>query len=65
MLPYLSYLLQLLNVGCFLLLKRAYSCEVEALIYYYINYITKLKFLLAFKTAYNQSFTLANICLAF
>jgi hypothetical protein len=65
MLPYLSYLLQLLNVGCFLLLKRAYSCKIKALICYYINYITKLKFLPAFKAAFKQLFTLANICLAF
>ncbi|EMD59854.1 hypothetical protein COCSADRAFT_99840, partial [Bipolaris sorokiniana ND90Pr] len=27
--------------------------KVESLIYYYINYITKLKFLLAFKVAFN------------
>ena len=47
------------------MLKRAYSREIEALIRYYINYITKLKFLLAFKAAFKQSFTLANICLAF
>jgi hypothetical protein len=65
MLPYLSYLLQLLNVSCFLLLKRAYSCKIKALICYYINYITKLEFLLAFKVAFKQSFTLANMCLAF
>jgi hypothetical protein len=52
MLPYLSYLLQLLNVSYFLLLKRAYSCKIKVLIYYYINYITKLKFLLAFKAAF-------------
>jgi hypothetical protein len=65
MLPYLLHLLQLLNVSCFSLLKRAYSYKVKALIRYYINYITKLKFLPAFKAAYNQSFTSANICLAF
>jgi hypothetical protein len=65
MLPYLFYLLQLLNVSCFSLLKRAYSCEIEALICYHINYITKLKFLLAFKAAFTQLFTLANIYLAF
>jgi hypothetical protein len=52
MLPYLSYLLQLLNVGCFSPLKRAYSREIEALICNYINYITKLEFLLAFKAAF-------------
>jgi hypothetical protein len=65
MLPYLSYLLQLLNISYFLLLKRAYSYKVKSLICYYINYITKLKFLLAFKAAFTQLFTLANICLAF
>jgi hypothetical protein len=63
--PHSSYLLQLLDVGCFSLLKRAYSCEVESLIRYYINYITKLEFLPAFKTAYDRSFTSANICSAF
>jgi beta-lactamase regulating signal transducer with metallopeptidase domain len=65
MLPYLFYLLQLLNVGCFLLLKRAYSRKIKALMRYYINYITKLKFLPAFKVAFERLFTLANICLAF
>jgi hypothetical protein len=65
MLPYLFYLLQLLNVGCFLLLKRAYSYKIMALICYYINYIIKLKFLPTFKVAFKQLFTLANICLAF
>jgi hypothetical protein len=65
MLPYLSYLLQLLNVGCFSLLKRAYSREIETLMRYYINHITKLEFLPAFKVAFKRSFTLANICSAF
>ena len=50
--PYLSHLLQPLDVGCFSPLKRAYSREIEALIRNYINYITKLKFLLAFKAAF-------------
>jgi hypothetical protein len=63
--PYSSHLLQPLNVGCFSPLKRAYSREVKALVRYYINYITKLEFLLAFKAAFDQSFTSANICLAF
>jgi hypothetical protein len=65
MLPYLSHLLQLLDVSCFSPLKRAYSRKVKALIRYYINYITKLEFLPAFKAVYNQLFTLANICSAF
>jgi hypothetical protein len=63
--PYLSYLLQPLNVSCFSLLKRAYSREIEALIRHHINHITKLEFLLAFKAAFARSFTAANICSAF
>ena len=63
--PHSSHLLQPLDVGCFSPLKRAYSREIKALIRYYINYITKLKFLLAFKVAFNRAFTAANICLAF
>jgi hypothetical protein len=47
--PHLSHLLQPLNVGCFLPLKRAYSRENEALIRHHINYITKLEFLPAFR----------------
>jgi hypothetical protein len=65
MLSYLSYLLQLLNISYFSLLKRAYSRKIKALICYRINYITKLKFLLAFKVAFNRAFTVANIYSAF
>jgi hypothetical protein len=65
MLPYSSHLLQPLDVGCFLPLKRAYSREVESLMRDYINHITKLEFLLAFKAAFDQSFTSVNICSAF
>ncbi|KAF1925349.1 DDE-domain-containing protein [Didymella exigua CBS 183.55] len=63
--PHSSHLLQPLDVGCFSPLKRAYSCEVESLIRHYINHITKLKFLPAFKAAFSQLFTSANICSAF
>ena len=52
MLAYLLHLLQLLNISYFLLLKLAYSYKIEGLIYNYINYITKLKFLLAFKAVF-------------
>jgi len=65
MLPYSSHLLQLLNVGCFLLLKHYYSCKIKGLIRSYINYITKLKFLLAFKAAFYKAFIANNICLGF
>jgi hypothetical protein len=63
--PYSSYLLQPLDVSCFSPLKRAYSREIKALIRNYINYITKLKFLPAFKVAFKRLFTSANICSAF
>ncbi|USP81206.1 putative transposase [Curvularia clavata] len=63
--PHSSHLLQPLDVGCFSPLKRAYSREVESLIRNHINHITKLEFLPAFKTAFDQSFTPANICSAF
>jgi hypothetical protein len=62
---YSLHLLQPLDVVCFLLLKRAYSREIETIICYYINHITKLEFLPAFKTAFEWSFTSANICAAF
>jgi hypothetical protein len=65
MLPHSSHLLQPPDIGCFLLLKRAYNHEIEALIRYHINYITKREFLPAFMTAYKQSFTSGNICSAF
>jgi hypothetical protein len=46
-------------------LKRAYSYKVKALIRHYINYISKLKFLLAFKVAFTRVFITSNIYLAF
>ena len=38
---------------------------MESLIRNHINHITKLDFLLAFKAAFDRSFTAANICSAF
>ena len=46
--PYSSYLLQPLDVGCFGPLKRAYGREIEGFIKAYVNYITKVEFLIAF-----------------
>jgi len=63
--PHSSHLLQPLDVGCFSPLKRAYSREVKSLIRHNINHVTKLEFLPAFKAAFSQSFTPANICSAF
>jgi hypothetical protein len=57
MLPYLSHLLQLLNVACFLPLKRMYSNKILALARNCIYYINKETFLLAFKVAFKKIFT--------
>ena len=54
---YSSYLLQLLDVSCFRLLKQAYSRQVEDLIRIYINYISKLEFLYSFYEAFFTSIT--------
>ena len=60
-----SDLLQPLNVGCFSPIKRAYKNKVRYLICYYIHYINKLTFLLAFKIAFKHVFIKDNICAGF
>ena len=62
---YLLYLLQPLNISYFLLLKRIYSTKIIALARYFITYITKLNFLLVFKTAYIKIFIVKTIKEAF
>ena len=57
---YFSYLTQLLDVGCFGILKRAYGRQIEDFIRAYINHITKVEFFIAFKAAYLQSITVQN-----
>jgi hypothetical protein len=63
--PYLSYLLQLLNVGCFSPLKRAYSDEISSLARYSTKKIKKEAFLLAFKAAFKKAIIKENICAGF
>jgi len=58
---YSLHLTQLLDVGCFSVLKQLYSRELEAFIKAYINHITKTKFLLAFKAAHFNTITVENI----
>ena len=55
--PHSSHLTQLLDVGCFSMLKRAYGRQIEAFIKAYINHITKVEFFIAFKAAYLESMT--------
>ena len=55
-----SHLLQPLNVACFAPLKRSYGNGISALARNYIHHINKETFLLAFKAAYEQTFTKEN-----
>ena len=48
MLAYLLYLLQLLDVGCFLIFKQVYKCSVKQIMYCSVNYINKHEFLLLY-----------------
>jgi hypothetical protein len=63
--PYSLYLLQPLDVACFLLLKRLYSDAILALARSCIYYINKQTFLPAFKAAFKKTFTVENICAGF
>ncbi|KFY24886.1 hypothetical protein V493_04968 [Pseudogymnoascus sp. VKM F-4281 (FW-2241)] len=55
-----SHITQPLDVGCFSVLKRMYSRQIEGFMKAYINHITKVEFFMAFKTAYQQSITVQN-----
>ena len=63
--PHSSHLLQPLDVGCFSVLKRAYSREIKRLIRYSITYVSKTEFFLAFYAAYKATITERNIKGAF
>ena len=58
---YLSYLLQLLDIKCFSVLKHIYSKEIKKIIYNYITYITKPDFFIAFYAAFYIAFSPKNI----
>ena len=60
-----SYILQLLDVVCFLLLKLKYFYCVRDLARQYIFHINKEGFLLAFKDAFFNIFTIKNCKKAF
>jgi hypothetical protein len=63
--PHSSHLLQPLDVACFSPLKRSYSNAISALARSRIHYINKETFLLAFKVAFEKTFTAENICAGF
>jgi hypothetical protein len=58
--PHSSHLTQPLDVGCFSVLKRAYSRQIETFIKAHINHITKVEFFLAFIAAYKESIIAQN-----
>ena len=57
MLAHSFHLLQLLNVGLYLFLKFAYSCQINFFIYIFINYIIKIKFFITYLVIHNAVFT--------
>jgi hypothetical protein len=59
--PHSSHLLQPLDVGCFSVLKRAYSREIEKMMRNHIHHITKPDFFLAFHAAFLTTFTPENV----
>jgi hypothetical protein len=59
--PHSSHLLQPLDVGCFGPLKQAYGRQIEDLMRAYINHVSKLEFLCAFRAAFFASITKRNI----
>jgi hypothetical protein len=63
--PHLSHLLQPLNVVPYSLLKRYYSDGISLLARSRIYYIDKETFLLAFKAAFEKTFTPENIRVGF
>jgi hypothetical protein len=58
--PHSSHLTQPLDIGCFSVLKRAYSRQIETFIKAHINHITKVEFFLAFQAAYKETMTVEN-----
>jgi hypothetical protein len=60
-----SYILQLLNIKCFALLKQVYKTEINVLADSYINYIDKRTFLATFLAVYNKAILKNNILLSF
>jgi hypothetical protein len=63
--PHLSYLLQPLNVGCFLPLKQVYSDKINSLSQYSTKKIKKEAFLPAFKAAFKKAIIKENIYAGF
>jgi hypothetical protein len=59
--PYLSHLLQLLDISYFTILKRRYSQRIVELIRLGVNYVDKSLFLKLFIPARKETFTISNV----
>ena len=58
---YSLYLIQLLDINYFSILKRSYSREFEVFIKAYINYIIKIEFLIVFKAVHISIMIIENV----
>jgi DDE superfamily endonuclease len=59
--PHSSHLLQLLDVSCFSLLKRAYGSRIKQFTQARVNHIDKADFLVAYNSARKEAFTASTI----
>jgi hypothetical protein len=59
--PYLSHLLQPLNIGCFAPLKQAYYTELNSWARRCVTQVKKETFLSAFQIAFNKAITKNNM----
>ena len=59
--PHSSHLLQLLDVSCFVVLKRLYGKQIEGFIRAGLNYIDKPDFLTAFLKARKESMSINTV----
>ena len=60
-----SHLTQPLDVGCFSVLKKRYSTQIEYLVKAHITHVTKAEFFPAFRNAFLQTMTKENILSGF
>ena len=56
-----SHFFQLLDVGCFSPIKKAYNAEIKHLVWAHITHITKKDFFPTFKKAFDATITKSNI----
>jgi len=59
--PYSLHLTQLLDVGCFNVLKKMYGAKIEYFIKARITYITKPEFFFTFRAAFYRTFSKENV----